>query len=145
VALNELYFEVFLAILCINGGILIVDALQDTPLKTPFDTTVNVVGLIDTPSEIGNFTAGHGITLVGNITNQTFENSTVFEDDPFQVERADPFAGLIITWNMLSFMAGGFAINVVDLLGFPAIFIYVVDGILALMFVRMVIYFVFGR
>ena len=34
---QELFLEIYLFLLCINGGIMAVDALTDTPLITPFD------------------------------------------------------------------------------------------------------------
>ncbi len=36
-AMQELFLEIYLFILCVNGGIMVVDSITDTPLITPFD------------------------------------------------------------------------------------------------------------
>ncbi len=41
-SLQELGLEIYIFILCVNAGILVVDASIDTPLITPFDGIVDI-------------------------------------------------------------------------------------------------------
>lgn len=144
-ALNELWWEVLLVCLCINGGILITDSLIPTPLISPFDTSANVTGLTSGPvTDTYNFTDTSG-TLGGNLTSGQLQNNTIGGAVGFLTPIDFIFQPLAFLWSVIIFMTSGFAINMVQLLGFPDIFIYVMTGIFGLLLVRNVLYLWTGR
>lgn len=144
-ALNELWWEILLAVLCINGGILIVDSLQDTALITPFDTSTTVAGLTSGPvTDTYNFTTPSG-TLGGNLSGGSLQNNTI-GGNPGLLNPIDfVFQPLAFIWGIMVFMTSGFAMNMIALLGFPAIFSYVMTGIFGLLLVRNLLYLWTGR
>lgn len=138
-------FDIWLIVLCINGGLLLVHgAFPDTPLKTPFDTSGNVTGISSgTPSNIYNETTGTGITQ--NLTGGTQKNSTIGGGSATLHPVDSLFFPLAALWTLIQFVTGGFVFQVIALFGFPAVFVYALQGIIGILFARSVIYWVWGR
>lgn len=137
-------FDIWLIVLCINGGLLLVDAaFPETPLKTPFDTTGNVTGFTTgTPANIFNQTTSIGITQ--NLTSGSAENSTIGGSG--SLNPVDTiFFPLAALWSFIQFVTGGFVFQVLGLFGFPDIFVFAMQGIIGILFARMVVYWVWGR
>lgn len=138
-------FDIWLVVLCINGGILLVDAaFPDTPLKTPFDTTGNVTGITTgTPQQIYNETTGIGITQ--NLTSGTQNNSTIGGASATLNPVDSLFFPLAALWTFIQFVTGGFVFQVIALFGFPDIFVFALQGIIGILFARSVVYWIWGR
>ena len=138
-------FDIWLVVLCINAGVLLVNAaFPDTGLKTPFDTTGNVTGISSgIPSTIYNTTTGTGITQ--NLTSGTLQNSTIGGSASALNPIDSLFFPLAALWTFIQFVTGGFVFQVIALFGFPTIFVYALQGIIGILFARSVIYWVWGR
>ena len=138
-------FDIWLVVLCINGGLLLVDgAFPDTPLKTPFDTSGNVTGITaGIPSQIYNTTTNTGITQ--NLTSGTQSNSTIGGGAQTLHPVDSLFFPLAALWTFIQFVTGGFVFQVIALFGFPTIFVFALQGIIGILFARMVIYWIWGR
>lgn len=138
-------FDIWLVVLCLNAGLLLVDAsFPDTPLKTPFDTSMNVTG-IDTGivTQIANYTSDVGLTQ--NLTSGDQSNSTIGGSVGILNPIDTLFFPLAALWTFIQFVTGGFVFQVIALFGFPDIFVFALQGIIGIMFARMVIYWVWGR
>lgn len=138
-------FDIWLVILCINGGLLLVDAaFPDTPLKTPFDVTGNVTGVrTGTPAQIYNSTTGIGITQ--NLTSGEQNNSTIGGSPATLTPIDSLFFPLAALWSFIQFVTGGFVFQVISLFGFPDVFVFALQGIIGILFARSVVYWVWGR
>lgn len=137
-------FDIWLVVLCINAGLLMVDAaFPATPLRTPFDTTLDITPIRNgTVSEIYNATTGFGITQ--NLTSGEQENSTIGSSGTLNPIDTI-FFPLAAIWTFIQFVTGGFVFQVVGLFGFPDVFVFALQGIIGILFARMVIYWVWGR
>jgi hypothetical protein len=138
--MQEIFVEIYLFILCINGAILLVDSLSDTPLVTPFDISKQVQG--KTMPSIYNSTSSSN-TLVNNMTTNVRNgtgSSTVlnFLQDSF-------FYPLAILQGIINFLTGGFIWQALALFGMPIVFVYVLQGILGFLLARTILYYVTGR
>ena len=200
-AMQELFLEIYLFILCVNGGIMIVDAVTDTPLITPFDVTkhcfdanglviVAVVNNVITETyttELACTTAsgtwayqeisavdmpliggsdhctingepnysiadssecttvsGTWITVTGTLQNDVVSN--VNAGSPIISSLTDAvFLPFAILQGMINFLTGGFIWQSLNLIGLPAIFVLVLQGIIGLLLIRTIIYYVLGR
>ena len=149
-ALNETFLDLWIFILCVNGGVLIVDALVDTPLKTPFDIDANVAGI--TQPNLYNKTNSAN-TLVSNVTTSV-RNTTSAGIGYGTGSLLSPiqdyfFYPLNILWFFVQMMTGGFMFQVIGIF-IPAsattnIIIYVLQGIMGVFLVRTIIYYMTGR
>jgi hypothetical protein len=138
-------FDIWLVVLCINGGLLLVDAaFPDTPLKTPFDVSGNVTGFTTgTPSQIYNTTTGTGIAQ--NLTSGTQSNSTIGGSPATLNPVESLFFPLAALWTFIQFVTGGFVFQVITVFGFPDVFVFSLQGIIGILFARFVVYWVWGR
>lgn len=137
-------FDIWLAVLCINAGVLLVDTAFTTPLVTPFDTTTSVSGISSgVPSQIANYTTSSGLTQ--NLTSGSQANSTIGGASATLNPIDTLFFPLAALWTFIQFVTGGFVFQVIGLFGMPAIFVYSLMGIIGILFARSVIYFVWGR
>lgn len=138
-------FDIFLVVLCINGGLLLVDAaFPATPLKTPFDTTAEVTGIrTGTPAEIYNSTTNTGITQ--NLTSGEQQNATIGGTAATLNPVESLFFPLAALWSFIQFFTGGFVFQVVEIFGFPEAFVFALQGIIGALFARSVVYWIWGR
>lgn len=138
-------FDIWLVVLCINAGVLLVNAaFPDTGLKTPFDVSGNVTGISDgVPSQIYNTTTGIGLTQ--NLTGGTQQNSTIGGSSATLNPVDSLFFPIAALWTFIQFVTGGFVFQVIALFGFPDIFVYSLQGIIGILFARSVVYWVWGR
>lgn len=136
-------FDIWLVILCINGGLLLVDATFDTPLKTPFDMSDVTPIKAGVPSEIYNATTGGGLT--GELTSQDVDNSTL-GGAPATLNPFDTvFFPLALLWTFIQFVTGAFIFEVIGLFGFPPIFVFALQGIIGILLARSIVYWIWGR
>lgn len=128
-----------------NGGILLVDAaFPDTPLITPFDTAQNVTGITTgVVTQIANYTSDAGLTQ--NLTSGSQQNSTIGGSSSLLNPVDSLFFPLAALWTFIQFVTGGFVFQVIGLFGFPDIFVFSLQGIIGILFARMVVYWVWGR
>jgi len=145
-ALNELFLEIYIAILCLNGGILLVGGSQSIPglqtaaLVSPF-TSANVTAA--TQPNIFNSTNPSG-TLVQNLTtnviNQTSPLGPVLNpiSDFF-------FYPLNLLWLFVQFITGAFVWQALAIFGMPSVMVYILQGILGLLLGRTLLYYITGR
>lgn len=138
-------FDIWLAVLCINAGVLLVDTAFSGPLITPFDTSMTVTGITTgIPTQIANYTTDAGITQ--NLTSGSQANSTIGGGSPNTLNPIDTlFFPLAALWTFIQFVTGGFVFQVIGLFGMPDIFIFSLMGIIGILFARMVVYWVWGR
>lgn len=138
-------FDIWLAVLCINAGVLLVDTAFTTPLITPFETSTTVSGISSgIPSQIANYTTDAGFAQ--NLTSGTQDNSTIGGGSPSTLNPIDTlFFPLAALWTFIQFVTGGFVFQVIGLFGMPDIFIYSLMGIIGILFARSVVYWVWGR
>ena len=146
-SLQELGLEIYLFILCINAGILIVDASIDTPLLTPFDGSTTVTGIASgVVTDTANFTDPSQTTLLTNLTGNQLSNSTLGGPES---EVNTPFDFVIfplaLAWSFIQFITGGFLFQVLALFAFPPIFIFSLQAIIGILLARLVLYYVWGR
>ena len=138
-------FDIWLVVLCINAGLLMVDAaFPDTPLRTPFDVAADVTPIrTGTPAQIYNETTGLGITQ--NLTSGEQQNSTIGGTGSTLNPIDTIFFPLAALWTFIQFVTGGFVFQVVALFGFPDVFVFALQGIIGILFARMVVYWIWGR
>ena len=169
-AMQELFLEIYLFILCINGGIMVVDAMSDTPIISPFDVEKHcfvgnsIVDGITTESSCNSLP---GTWAYQNVTATTppsileydeatgTVNGTLFDtitgnqtDSSFAV--LDPFVDAVtypiaVMRGVIDFLTGGFIWQAFNLVGLPAIFVVVLQSVIGLLLVRTIIYYVVGR
>jgi hypothetical protein len=136
-------FDIWLVLLCVNAGLLLVDASFDTPLKTPFDMTDVEPIKSGTPSAIYNATSGGGLT--DDLTTQMVDNSTLGGAaatlNPFDTV----FFPLALLWTFIQFVTGAFVFEVIALFGFPEIFVFGLQGVIGILFARSIVYWIWGR
>jgi hypothetical protein len=136
-------FDIFLVILCLNGGLLLVESAFDTPLITPFDGTAVSGITTGAPAEIYNATTGTGITQ--NLTSGDAENATIGGSAATLNPVETLFFPIALLWTFIQFFTGGFIFQVVALFGFPPMFVFALQGIIGALLARAVIYWVWGR
>lgn len=123
---------------------LLIDAGFDTPLKTPFDVSVNVQGFrTGTPSQIYNATTGIGITQ--NLTSGEQNNSTIGGTPAILNPIETLLFPLALLWSFIQFFTGAFVFQVLAVFGFPAEFVFAMQGVIGALFARSVVYWVWGR
>lgn len=137
-------FDIWLAVLCINAGVLLVDTAFDGPLVTPFDTTATVTGISSgIPSQIANYTTDAGFAQ--NLTSGSQANSTIGGASATLNPIDTLFFPLAALWTFIQFVTGGFVFQVIALFGMPDIFVYSLMGIIGILFARSIVYWVWGR
>lgn len=140
-------FDIWLAVLCINAGVLLVDTAFSGPLITPFDTTTEVSGITTgIVTQIANYTTDAGLTQ--NLTSGTQSNSTInpVGGSSSSLNPVDTlFFPLAALWTFIQFVTGGFVFQVISLFGMPDIFVFSLMGIIGILFARMVVYWIWGR
>jgi len=139
--MQEIFVEIYLFILCINGAVMVVDALTETPLVTPFDIEEQIQAA--TMPNVFNASSSSGTTLVKNMTtnvvNGTGSNTVLnFLQDSF-------FYPLAILQGVVNFLTGGFIWQALTIFGLPTVFVYVLQIILGFMLARSILYYVTGR
>ena len=138
-ALNTLFWEIFIAMQCINGMIFVVDGLADTPLKTPFDTSGNVTAA--SQPNIFNFTDPTG-TLVENMTTNVRNDTNNSLLNPLQDYFFYP---LQLLWTVVQFITGGFVWEALTIFGLPDQFMYVLQGVIGTILILTLKYELTGR
>jgi hypothetical protein len=138
--MQEIFVEIYLFILCINGAVMVVDAMTDTPLVTPFDINTQIQAA--NMPKVFNSTS-NSYTLVNNMTtnvvNGTGSNTVLnFLQDSF-------FYPLAILQGVINFLTGGFVWQALAMFGLPSVFVYVLQTILGFMLARTILYYVTGR
>jgi len=139
----KLFLGIFLFFMCIDGAILIGDSLIDTQIVTVFDVTQNV-----TSTNLEGFynNTDNSDTLFGNVTGEV-TNSTGGSPsgslNPIETILY-PIQLLINFVNGIFF--GGYMIAILGILGFPQIFIDVVQAIVyGFLGILTIIYYMTGR
>lgn len=146
-ALQTLFLEIYIAMLCINGGVYLTDSLidgtsLDVGLVTPF-TSTNVTAV--TQPNIYNSTSNIG-TLTGNLTSlNTINNSTIGGDSGFLNPIEALWYPIAILWTLGQFLTGGFIFSVLGIFGLPIEFIYVMQGVMGILFALNIVYYFTGR
>ena len=136
--LQEVATEIWIAVLCINCGVLIVESLAPNDMLSPFTGTVVTAKTIP---PIWNSTSPSG-TLVYTQTNST-TNAT--NHNPLSPIKDFVFYPLNLLYDFVLFISGGFAFGVLGIFGFPAIFVYSLQTIIGFMLARTILYYLTGR
>lgn len=146
-ALQTLFLEIYIAMLCINGGVYLTDSLiegtsLDVGLISPF-TSGNVTSI--TQPNIYNSTNNSG-TLTGNATSlNTINNSTIGGTSGVLNPIEALWYPISLLWTFVQFITGGFVFQVLGIFGFPIAFTYIMQGIMGLLLGIMVLYYFTGR
>src|SRR3990167_766506 len=138
----KIFLNVYLFFLCINGMILVCEALIDTPIRTPFDSTdqvnaTNMPNLYNATSQTN--------TLYQNITGYDIENATESGASGTLNPIDTLFYPIAILQLAIGVITGTFIASVMAIFGFPIVFIGVIYGIHGFLIIMTVIYFITGR
>ena len=132
--------EVWLVLLCINVALLVVGStIPGIPLHTPFNA-VQAVTPVPLPANL-NYSNPSG-TLVTGLTTQ-LKNQT--NNNPLGPIQDFVFFPLNVIWFFATFVTGGFALNILAIFGFPAIFVLAVQAIMLILMSRGLLYYFTGR
>lgn len=138
---QEVFLEIMIAILAINGGILMVTELSGQVLVTPFNTSITVTGINNTAIYPTNPQTGGVIANVtSNVHNSTSGTGTLLN----QITSNSWFI-LSVLWLFWQFISGGFIWSALGLFGFPTVFIQVITSILVVLGARSALYYFTGR
>lgn len=137
---QEIFFEIFIIILCFNSGILLVTFLSGQTLVSPFNTNISITGINNTSIYPTNPQGG----IVANVTNNV-HNSTSGTGNILNQITSNTFFVLSILWLFFQFISGGFVFSVLGILGFPQIFVYIIQSVLVVFLARSAIYYFTGR
>ncbi len=170
-AMQELFLEIYLFILCVNGGIMVVDAVTDTPLITPFDASKHcwqnngILSNIETEADCNNVVGGQwaytNVTavgmpdiyyydintnstsgeLIGTVTGNHTANNGAILDPLIDAT----FYPIALGQGIINFLTGGFIWQSLNIIGLPAVFVLVLQRVIGLLLVRTIIYYVLGR
>ncbi len=146
-ALQTLFLEIYIAMLCINGGVYLTNSLidgtsLDTNLISPF-TSANVTSI--TQPNIYNSSSISG-TLVGNSSSlDTINNSTIGGSSGSLNPIEALWYPIALLWTFIQFLTGGFVFSVLGIFGLPAAFIFVMQGVMGLLLAITIFYYVTGR
>ena len=143
-ALNTVFLEIMLVVLCINGMIFVFDELIDdatvSPLKTPLSLSTNITAVAQ-PAIFNNTDPTN--TLIGNITGTSQTNSTGGGETIGFFDQINFFInGLFFFINLIT---GGFLWSVLGIFGFPDAFIFILQGILGFLLALSIFYYLSGR
>lgn len=201
-AMQELFLEIYLFILCVNGGIMVVDSVTDTPLITPFDvkkhcfdTTTDLIivsvvnnEVVETYTDETTCQANNGLWAYqeisgatmpsiggsdycefNNVPNYRIETSadctakggtwiatsgTLKDDVVSNVNAGPPVLSALtdavtlpfaIVQGIINFLTGGFIWQALALIGLPGVFVFVLQGIIGMLLIRSIMYYVLGR
>ena len=171
-AMQELFLEIYLFILCINGGIMIIDAVDpNTALITPFDAVKHcwqnngILSNILTEEDCNNVSGGQWAYT--DVTATTMPDIYEYDMATGQTTGAligtvtgnqtgnsnailDPltdavFYPIALAQGVINFLTGGFIWQTLNIIGLPAVFVVVLQSVIGLLLVRTIIYYVTGR
>lgn len=146
-ALQTLFLEIYIAMLCINGGVYLTASLVDgtsldVGLISPF-TSANVTAVIQ--PNIYNSTNNSGTLVYNQTTLNTLNNSTIGGDSGFLNPIEALWYPITLLWTFIQFITGGFVFQVLGIFGLPAAFIFIMQGVMGLLLALNVIYYLTGR
>ena len=138
-------FEIWLVVLCLNGGFLLFDAAFDTPLVTPFDTTATI-----TPIRTGTVANIYNTTgIYQSLNSSDAQNSTIGGSAAILNPIETLFFPLALLWTFIQFVTGGFVFQVLAIIGGASplwtTFTFVLQGVIGILFARSIVYWVWGR
>ena len=168
--MQKLFLEIYIFMLCVNGGIMIVESTPtgtplDIPLISPTDVTTPIES-ITMPSIyqvnhciIANQTSysyndaaecqaagGTWNVVSGTLSNQVTTpvngtgSSTIL--DPIQDSLFFPFAIFEV---FINFITGGFIWQLFAVFGFPVVFVTIMQVVIGMLLVVTIIYYFTGR
>ena len=146
-ALQTLFLEIYIAMLCINGGVYMTASLIDgTPLDvglvSPF-TSGNVTAV--TQPNIYNSTSNTG-TLTGNSTElNVINNSTIGGSSGFLNPIEALWYPVALLWTFIQFVTGGFVFQALAIFGLPVAFTYVMQAVMGMLLAVTIVYYFTGR
>lgn len=142
-ALQTHFLEIYIAILCINGGIYMVDSLSGQNLLSPFDTSTNVTAAVQ--PNIFNSTSNTNY-ITGNFTTTgVFDNSTIGGTSATLNPVDTILYPLTLLWTFVQFLTGGFIWTTLAIFGLPAVMTYVLQGVIGMMLAITIVYYLTGR
>jgi len=133
-AFQETFLEIYILILCINGGIMMIDAFDNTTMITPFDINRNVTAT--TMPDIYQYNTTTNTSSGALYNNATSYTGTI--TDPL-------FYPYAIMQSAINLITGGFIWQTLGIFGLPAIFVSVFQTIIGVLLIRSLIYYVTGR
>jgi hypothetical protein len=140
--IQESFFEVWMVLLCINCALLVVGhTIPGVPLHTPFDAAASV-NPIPLPSSLNYSNTNTTGTIVTGLST-SLKNET--NGNPLDPIKDFVFFPLNVIWFFATFVTGGFALSILSIFGFPAIFVTIVQGIMLILMGRGLVYYFSGR
>jgi hypothetical protein len=142
----QTFIKVYVFMLCINGGLLIVESTVNTPLNEPFNNS-QIPGASTLKTYQPSFynSSSNSGTFSGNLTTQAFNNT----NNPF-----DPHNNAVINFLnygleaiqlMFQALTPFFIFQVFTALGLPAILVYVLSSIIGFFFVITLVFYLTGK
>lgn len=138
---QEVFLEIMIVILSINGGILMVTELSGQVLITPFNTSISITGINNTSIYPTNPTTSG---LIANVTTNV-HNSTSGIGALLNQITSNAWFILSVLWVFWEFISGAFIWGMLGLFGFPEIFIQIITSILVVLGGRSAVYYFTGR
>lgn len=138
---QEVFLEIMIVILSINGGILMVTELSGQVLITPFNTSISITGINNTSIYPTNPTTSG---VIANVTTNV-HNSTTGTGTLLNQITSNSFYILSVLWMFWQFISGGFIWSMLGLFGFPAVFVQIITSILVILGARSAVYYFAGR
>lgn len=140
-SLYKTFLEVYIFLMCVNGMLLVGNALLgpdgddlltgDAPMGTPFDVSTDLTISNSTLA----LTAPDSV-LAGQVNATSSSNPLTGLTDVFSLD---------ILWTIIGIISGEGIWQMLDSFGFPDIFIWVVRGIMGLFAALTVIFFAINR
>lgn len=148
-ALNELFLEIYIVILCISGMLMVVESQIDTPIVTPFDTSlaINVTAEADPQfrSIFNPNNTSSSSTIVGNLSSGSLQNSTIGGTSAILAPVDFIWQPLAFIWAFIKFITGAYIFDILGLFGFPSEFTLIMQGIIGILLARIILYYWIGR
>lgn len=139
------FLQIWIFILCINGMLVVVNALVDESdtgmaIGTPFDLDTDLDPCADPTNEI----CIQQFQLATNSTTMQNFNATSTSNNPLDSFATFGYASEAV-WDFVGMLTGSTVFNALALFGFPSIFVYVCQGIMGVFMAITIVHYVFNR
>lgn len=136
--IQEVSLEIVLIVFCINGMIYVGHTeIPNYSIVTPFNIGSNVTATAQ-PQAL-NYTNPNNV-----LVNETNPNNSTSFGTIVQTLFSNVFAFIQYVYVFVLFITGGFIWSALGMFGFPASFVYILQGVMVFFLARTVLYYVKG-
>ena len=138
------FLQIWIFILCINGMLVVVNALVDESdtgmaIGTPFDLDTDLDPCADPTNEI---CISQFQLATNSTTFQNFNSTSTLGDAGWL--GGFEYAGNVV-WDFVGILTGSTVFTMLSTFGFPEIFVYVCQGIMGVFMAITIVHYVFNR